>query len=36
MGIDSNIAVAKGDTFGRWLLASLVLSLLVLPQRESK
>jgi hypothetical protein len=34
MDINSNIAVAKGDKSGRWLLASLVLSLLVLPLFE--
>ena len=34
MGIDSNIDVAKRDTTGRWLLVSLVLSLLVLPLFE--
>lgn len=34
MGIDSKIAVAKGDASGRWLLASLFLSLLVLPLFE--
>lgn len=34
MGIDLNIDVARRDTSGRWLLVSLVLSLLVLPLFE--